>query len=210
MKIYGQHAIEHAEKNPLRKFKIFHGSLEEYNELNLTCQFELSNDCFLEVDEPYVESSFKDFLYHDKIILLDSIMDPKNLGAIIRTAAALGFYVILRKHKGCPVNATVIKCASGGVDNTKIISLSNINTNIQTLKNHGFWCVGLHESGDQDIANYKFKKQTVIVIGGEDKGISDLIKKEIDDLLVINTNNFSTLNASVASSISMFAYNIKV
>lgn len=205
MRIYGKHSIKAAEQNPERKHKIFFGNLQKYDEYKLNCKFIKSDEEYLETDEYYIRYGFDDFLNYNKIILLDGLMDPRNVGSIIRTAAAFGFYVILREQKGCPINSTVVQCSSGGVDHTKIAELCNINSHLKDLKDNDFSIVGLHETGKCNIEEHSSNKKIVLVIGSENTGISYLVKKDIDIFLSIKTTDFSTLNASVAASIGMFA-----
>ena len=207
MKIFGKHSIQAAANNPNRLKKIFYGDRKTYESIGINCPFRQHSETFLEVDELFLETSLEEFLFHDRILLLDGLMDPRNIGAIIRSAAAFGFFVILRRGKGCSINSTVVQCASGGVDNTKIIELCNINTNLKILKNNGFWCYGLHETGEELPKNKDCNQKTLLVIGAEEAGISQIVKNELDITYRIKTTNFSTLNASVAASVGMFVFN---
>jgi 23S rRNA (guanosine2251-2'-O)-methyltransferase len=211
MKIIGQHAIYAAHNNKKRNSnQVFYGTKDIYNKLNLRCQFQQSEFEYLLVSEVYVKTSFEDILESERIILVDGIFDPRNLGSIIRTAAALGFNVITRKSKGCVVNDTVIKCASGGIENIELYECTNLVENIKKMKKNDFWLVGLHETGKDNInfitSNEKFKK-IVLVIGSENTGISAQLLKDLDFIISIPTTEFSTLNASVAAALGMFLFN---
>jgi len=208
MKITGNHSIVAASLNPMRRKKIFFGLKSLYDKLSLNCEFRKNNTNYLEVDELFVESTLQDFLNHDKVILLDGLMNPRNIGAIIRTAAAMGFFVLLRKHRGCPINETVVESASGGIEYIKVLSVANIDSILKKFQQNDFWCIGLHETGKQDIEQYEFPKKTLIVIGEENKGISKICQDYIDNLVVISTEKFSTLNASVAAAIAMYSCKI--
>jgi 23S rRNA (guanosine2251-2'-O)-methyltransferase len=203
-KIYGNHSIVAAANNKLRKKAIYHGSKKNYLSLGLNCAFQEFSEDFLEVNEYFIESNFKNLYLENRILLLDGLMDPRNIGAIIRCAAAFNFAIILREHKGCPINTTVVQCASGGIEYIKIAKINNINSNLQLLKRQGFWCVGLHENGTCDITKYNKQEKMILVIGSEHDGLSPIVKKELDAILYIKTTEFSTLNASVAASLAMF------
>jgi len=211
MKITGKHAIYNAALNDRRKTRIYHGKREDFienfqNTPVKYLRFQESNQEFLEVQELYVESTIEEFLNQDRIILLDGLMDPRNLGAIIRSAAAFGFSVLLRRSKGCPITETVVLCSAGGIDQTNILSVTNIKTCLQTFKNKGFWIYGLHETGNISLKKINIEnKKVMLVIGSESTGISDIIFKELDFVLKISTTDFSTLNASVAASTAMFS-----
>ena len=203
--IIGKHSIQQAANNPYRSNQVFYGKYSVYKKLNLNCKFEESYDEYLLTNELIIDYPIGDFLEHNKIILLDGLMNPKNIGSIIRSAAAFGFYVILRKGIGCPLNETVVECASGGADSTKIIELSSIKNQIDKFKKNGFWFIGLHETGDTSLQNYTPQDKIVLVVGSEHDGISKIILDSLDFILKIDTkNSFSTLNASIAASISMF------
>ncbi len=202
--IEGKHSIIAAVKNPNRRKKIFIGQRKIYQNLHLNCEFMSGNQNYLAVNELFINTPLIDYFDHNKIILLDSIFDPRNTGAIIRTAAALGFYVLIREQRGCPMNSTVVKCATGGVDYTKISVIKNYVENMKILKNKNFFVTCLSENGNYNITEIKNKK-IILIIGSEGNGISELSKKIADFNCYIPTDKyFSTLNASVAAAISMF------
>ena len=203
-KISGKHSIESAEKNPKRKHKIFFGKTKDYESLNLKCKFIENKESFLQVSELFIESSLKDILDSKKIIILDGLEDPRNIGSIIRSAAILGFNVLIRENKGCKINETVIKCASGGIDNTKIKYIKNTCETLKKIKENDFWIYSLDERGEEININKNIEKKALI-IGAEGKGISSLCKNHCDFLLKLKgKDNFSTYNASIAASLGMY------
>jgi len=143
------------------------------------------------------------------LLLLDSIQDPHNLGAILRTAECAGVDgVIVTTSQSSPINETVEKISAGAVSHLKISKTSNLNNLIRTLKDSGFWIVG---SSLQNAKNYNevdYKIPTAIVIGNEEKGIRRLIAENCDYLVKIPMKGkVDSLNASVATGILLFEIN---
>jgi len=160
----------------------------------------------LEVED-YQYGDIYDFLEKEKctFILLDHIEDPHNLGAIVRTVEAAGLDgVIIPKNRSVEVNATVIKTSVGTVEHVPIFQVINLNDTIRLLKEHGFWVVGTDMNG-QDYKTIDYRGKTVIVIGNEGKGMSDLVRKNCDFIASIPMyGTVNSLNASVAAGILIY------
>ena len=141
----------------------------------------------------------------NSIVMLDHIEDPHNFGAIIRTCEAAGIdAIIIPKDRQVLVNATVIKTSVGTVFNTKIVTVSNLAHAIDELKKHGFWIIGTDMNGT-DYKNINYEGKTVLVIGNEGKGMSNLISKKCDFIAEIPMyGQVNSLNASVASGIMIY------
>jgi 23S rRNA (guanosine2251-2'-O)-methyltransferase len=139
------------------------------------------------------------------LVILDSIEDPHNLGAIIRNCAAFGVDgIIIPKRRAVAVNETVSKASAGAIEHINISRISNINQTIELLKENGFWIAGA-EYGAESIVNMKLTFPLVIVIGGENSGLHQLTKKHCDFLISIpQTNAISSLNASCASAVILY------
>lgn len=139
------------------------------------------------------------------IVLCDGITDPHNLGAIIRSAFSFGAKgLIIPKRRSASVDATVVKASAGAAFHLPVARVSNLASALEDLKNKGYWVYGADGRAKETIGNINFDKKTVIVIGSEDKGISDLIKKQCDVLYRIPMGDFESLNASVAAGISFY------
>ncbi len=139
------------------------------------------------------------------IIICDSIEDPHNLGAIIRTAEATGVHgIIIPKRRSASLNATVAKSASGALEYMRVARVTNIANTIDFLKQNGVWVFG----ADMDGADYEkidFNCPCALVIGNEGKGIGDLIAKKCDQIVSLPMNGkINSLNASVAAGILMY------
>ena len=114
-------------------------------------------------------------------LILDSVQDPHNLGACIRTADAAGVTaVIIPNDRAASINETVRKVASGAVENVTVISVVNLVRAIKKIKEAGVWVVGTAGDAEQTIYELDLKIPTAIVMGGEGKGMRDSVQKECD------------------------------
>lgn len=139
------------------------------------------------------------------IIVCDSIEDPHNLGAIIRTAEAGGVHgIIIPKRRSASLNATVAKSASGALEYMKVARVTNIASTIDFLKENGVWVFGADMDG-VDYEKIDFNCPCALVIGNEGKGIGDLTAKKCDQIVSLPMfGKINSLNASVAAGILMY------
>ena len=158
----------------------------------------------LELDE-LVEQAFKKSRL-PVLVVLDSIQDPQNLGAIIRSAETLGIQgMILPKNRTSTLNETVAKCSSGAIEHLPIAWVTNLTRGIEHLKEKGFWIAGVVPEGNTPCHQYKFDTPVVLVLGGEEKGIRPLLKKSCDVTLNIPMQGaIGSLNASAAAEILFY------
>lgn len=157
--------------------------------------------------EEYQYTNLDEFLRKDNksVIILDHILDPHNLGAIIRTAVAASFdAVIIPKDRQSLVNATVVKTSVGAIYDIDVIAVTNINRCIDQLKQHDYWIYGSSLDGvSYDTVDYD--RKVALIIGNEEKGMSKLVKDNSDFLIRIPiSSKIDSLNASVAAGIMMF------
>ncbi len=139
-------------------------------------------------------------------IILDGLEDPHNLGAILRTADAAGVHgVIIPERRSVGLTETVAKVSAGAVEYVPVARTVNLNNAIRTLKEESIWVIGIDEGSKRIFTQVDFKLPTAIVIGGEGKGISRLVKENCDDTASIPMKGkISSLNASVAAAIVMY------
>ncbi len=139
-------------------------------------------------------------------IILDGVEDPHNLGAILRTAEVAGFHgVIIRERRAAGLTPAVEKASAGAVEYIPVARVNNISQTIHTLKDQNIWIVGIDQAGDTRYTQIDYKPPTAIVIGGEGRGLSDLVKKNCDFLAFIPMKGkIASLNASVAAGIVMY------
>ena len=140
------------------------------------------------------------------IVICESISDPHNLGAIIRTCEAVGAHgVIIPKRRSAGLNSTVAKTSGGAVYHMPVARVTNINATIKELKNAGFWIFGTTVTGDSNLWKTDFNAPCVIVIGSEGSGISRLVSDNCDYLINIPMyGKMSSLNASVSAAIILY------
>lgn len=139
------------------------------------------------------------------LIIADGIEDPHNLGAIIRTAEASGAHgVIIPKRRSASLNSTVYKTSAGAVSWLKVGRVTNITETIKTLKTKGIWIFGAEANGET-LYNCDLSGAIAIVIGGEGKGLSELVRKNCDKIVSIPmSGHVNSLNASVSAGILMY------
>lgn len=140
------------------------------------------------------------------IILLNGIEDPHNFGAILRSAEGAGVHgVIIPKRRAAPVNATTAKTSAGALYHVPIARVANIAQTIMSLKEKGIWIVGTDSSSDKIHYDVDYTTPTAIIIGGEGKGMQDLVKKKCDFIVKIPmTGRIQSLNASVSGGILFY------
>jgi 23S rRNA (guanosine2251-2'-O)-methyltransferase len=140
------------------------------------------------------------------ILILDNLEDPRNFGAILRTAEAVGVHgVIIPKRRSVQVTDTVHRTSTGAVDMIPIAQVSNINDTIMRLKKKEIWVAGMEADGAQDYREADYKMPTALVIGSEGNGIAHLTKEMCDFMVKIPMKGqITSLNASVAAALLMY------
>lgn len=140
------------------------------------------------------------------VIILDKVEDPHNLGSIIRTAAAAGADgIIIPKRRSTQITPTVEKSSAGTVEKIDIVQVNNLNETIETLKENSFWVFGAEGTADTYYFNQKYDMKCALVLGGENQGISTLVKKNCDVLVKIPmAENINSLNVANAASILIY------
>ncbi len=141
---------------------------------------------------------------NDCIVALDQVQDPHNVGAIIRSMAALGFkHLLMTKDHSPSLDGTVAKNACGALEQIHVSKVTNLADGLIYLKKKGFWCFGLEEDGKK--CSNDLIGGFVLVIGSEGKGIRKRVKSECDGFIGIDTDpSFPVLNASVAAALGMY------
>ena len=140
------------------------------------------------------------------LLALDGLTDPHNLGAIIRSAEALGAHgLILPQRRSAGLTGSVAKVAAGALEHIPVARVVNLNRSLEKLKDEGYTVVGLAEEGPSTLSEIKFQGPLVVVVGSEDKGISLITRRLCDQLVRIPLKGVTTsLNASVATSIFLY------
>jgi len=158
------------------------------------------------LNEESLIKSITRFNQNSLILILDSIQDPRNLGACLRSANAAGVsHVIINKDGSAPINSLVHRTSAGAINNLQIFHVTNLSRTIQQIKKRDIWVLGLDGNTESSIYNVNLTGSIAIVVGSEGKGIRSLIKKNCDQIVSIPmSGNIESLNVSVATAIALF------
>jgi 23S rRNA (guanosine2251-2'-O)-methyltransferase len=141
---------------------------------------------------------------HDLVLVLDHISDPRNLGAIVRSAAFFGIeYVIVPERRQVLLTQASVNTAQGGFALTELVLVVNVSRALEELKKKGYWVLGAAMRGEPvSSIRGRYEKQ-VLVLGSEDKGISQHVLEGCDVLVSIHgaEKSLDSLNVSVAAGI---------
>jgi 23S rRNA (guanosine2251-2'-O)-methyltransferase len=138
--------------------------------------------------------------------VLDGIEDPMNLGAILRSAGATGVHgIIIRSRREVGLTSIVAKASAGAIEYIPVARVVNISQAIETLKKNNIWVTGIDMDGKTDFEKIDFKVPSAIVVGGEGKGLSLLVRKNCDNVAFIPMKGkIASFNASVAAALVMY------
>lgn len=139
-------------------------------------------------------------------LILDSVQDPHNLGACIRTAVAAGVTaIIIPNDRAASINETVRKVASGAVESATVISVVNLVRAIKKIKESGVWVIGTAGDATESIYDLELTTSIAIVMGGEDKGMRASVRKECDYVGSLPiSGQTESLNVSVATGVVLY------
>lgn len=161
--------------------------------------------------KPYQYSSFEEIAVRAKspmlIVALDGVTDPRNLGAIVRSAAAFGADgVVMTERRAAAMTASAWKSSAGAAARMQIAQVSNLSRAIDAAKKLGCFVIGLDGESENSLSKMKLAKESImIVVGSEGKGLSRLVKEKCDLVVAIPMRTTTeSLNASVATSIALF------
>ena len=145
-------------------------------------------------------------------VVLDGVEDPHNLGAIVRTAHAAGAAaVVIPERRAAPLTDVVSRAAAGALAYLPVVRVGNINRALEDLKKRGYWIYGLDERGDQAYDQTDYTTPTAIVLGGEGRGLHELVAKHCDFRVRIPmSGGVASLNVSVAAGVVLFEWKRKL
>ncbi len=140
------------------------------------------------------------------VILLDEVQDVNNLGAIIRIVDSFGINgLIFNKRRNAQLNGAVAKISTGAINHIDIVRVTNLSQTIEKMKKLGYWIAYLDMDGKTKVQDFDFDLPLVVVVGGEDKGVTNNIKKHCDFGITIDM--FGHVNSlNVASATSVLCY----
>jgi 23S rRNA (guanosine2251-2'-O)-methyltransferase len=140
------------------------------------------------------------------LVLLDTIVDPQNLGAVIRSALGVGAEgVVIPRDRAAGPTPAVSKASAGALEHVRLVQVTNLSTTIRTLQSHGWWVYGMDHSAELSVFEVDLTGLVAMVIGGEGKGIRPLVKQSCDLLLSIPQRGpVGSLNASAAAAVALY------
>ncbi len=142
------------------------------------------------------------------LLFLDSLNDPQNLGSILRSVGCLGnFAVVLPAHDSVGVTEAVLRVACGGDNYTPVSRVQNLAKAIGEAKDQGYWIAGTVVTGGKDIMTVDLPTPLGLIIGSEQKGVRDVLRKKMDMGLTIPMTN-PRLSLNVAQAATIFCYEI--
>ena len=140
------------------------------------------------------------------LVALDSIMDPQNLGAILRSAEVTGSEgAIIPEHRSAPLSPAAVKASSGATELLRISRVSGLPSAIAEVKRSGIWCVALDPRGEMLAWEFDFTQRVCVVIGSEGEGVHRLVKERCDARVRLPVKgHIASLNASAAASALLY------
>jgi 23S rRNA (guanosine2251-2'-O)-methyltransferase len=140
------------------------------------------------------------------IVVLDGIEDPRNLGAILRSAEAAGADgVLLPDRHNAGLSDTVGRASAGALEHVKVARIGNVAQAIESLKARGFWVVGFDAEGKERWDAVDYKRPIAIVLGGEGRGIRRLVRERCDHIVSVPLfGHVASLNVAVVAGIALY------
>ena len=162
-------------------------------------------DVIAPVTEAEFERRWQEFA-NPFVLVLEGVLDPRNLGACLRTAEAAGVdAVLLPKRRSAPLTGTAAKAASGALDRLLIVSVTNLARRLGWLADRGVWLVGGDPAADTELFGFDVPASVAVVLGGEGTGLRRLTRERCDTLVHIPmAGEVSSLNVSVAAALMLF------
>ena len=141
------------------------------------------------------------------VIILDSVNDPQNIGAILRTSAAFGVRHLIMQERGSPdITGAMAKVAAGGLEVVRIHRVPNLSRVIEALQSRNFIVYGADGDSEQSLPQVKFAPKSVIIMGAEGTGLRRLIREKCDMIVKIPMTDTVVESLNVANALSIILY----
>ncbi len=235
--IVGKHSVIEALKNPLRKVErlfltedakkkinrenqslnllkninVFYKSKKELD--NLCGKDETSHQGLVAEVEQLEEVSLKDFIETNKekninLIALEDVTDARNIGSVIRSAAAFNINGIIVKERSFPSKSKLLyKSASGGAEHLKIFKVSNVNSSLKFLKTKDFWVSSFDATAKKDFTSHDWKGKNILLFGSEGAGLKEKTLLKSDFVFKIDISN-SIESLNISNSVSIVCHHV--
>ncbi len=140
------------------------------------------------------------------LLVLDQVVDPQNLGAMARTAHCAGVQgIVIPRDRSAPPSPAASKASAGALEHMPVVCESNLTNVLKMLKTQGVWIAGADRAGTHCLYDLDLTMPLAVVIGGEEKGIRPLVKKQCDFLVSIPQSGvIGSLNASAAAAVILY------
>ena len=140
------------------------------------------------------------------IVALDQVTDPRNVGAVLRSAAAFGALAVVLAVRGTPpVTGALAKAASGALEQVPLVHVVNLARALDLLKEAGFWICGLEATAQKTLADLDLGDRVAVVLGSEGGGMRRLVRERCDHLARLPTRGTqATINVSSAAAVALY------
>jgi 23S rRNA (guanosine2251-2'-O)-methyltransferase len=142
----------------------------------------------------------------ERILILDGLTDPRNFGALLRTAEAVGVrHIVIPKDRSVGVTPVVVKASAGAAHHVQIVKVTNLRRAITMIKKHGYWIAALDPQSPESVYDRKYPSKLAIVIGSEGGGVRPVNLRECDFLAAIPMlGKVASLNVAVAGAVFLY------
>lgn len=229
--VYGRHAVLAALANPARRIERLVVTRENLSALGGHMRAEAPpaetanaaaiatllpdgavHQGFAALTAPLKQAELEDVLAAVKgnekglVLVLDQVTDPRNTGAILRSAAAFGALAVIVPDRRSPQETAVLaKAASGALEVVDLVRVTNITRALESLKSTGFWCIGLDAGAPQALGQTDLTGRIALVLGSEGGGLRRLVAKTCDHLAALPMSGpMESLNVSAAAAIALY------
>ncbi|MYD43139.1 MAG: 23S rRNA (guanosine(2251)-2'-O)-methyltransferase RlmB [Gammaproteobacteria bacterium] len=159
--------------------------------------------------QPHSESEFEALfatLENPFLLAIEGVLDPRNLGACLRSAEGAGVHaVLIPRNRSAPLSSAAFKSASGALSSLFVVGIGNLARRIEWLQAKGVWVVGTDDQADTRFIEHDYRVPTLVVVGGEENGLRELTKARCDALVSIPmAGRVASLNVSVATGVVLY------